>query len=60
MYGKLLEIENAVFPENTVFSQKNIVFFVGMTYSSVFEAPGMVETIVCCYLGWGIIRNQGF
>ena len=40
MYGKMLEIENAVFPENIMF--KNIVFFVGMTFSSVFEAPGSV------------------
>ena len=39
MYGKRLEIENAVFPENIVLS-KNIFFFVGMTFSSVFEAPG--------------------
>ena len=41
MYGKMLEIENAVFPENIVFSiKKNIVFFVGMTFPSVFEDPG--------------------
>ena len=40
MCGEMLEIENAVFPENIVFSQKNIVFFVDMTFSSVFEAPG--------------------
>ena len=40
MYGKMLETENAVFPENIVFSQKNMMFFVGMTFSSVFEAPG--------------------
>ena len=33
----MLEIENAVFPENIVFSQKNIVFFVGMTFSSVLR-----------------------
>ena len=26
MYGKLLEIENAVFPENIVFSKKHRVF----------------------------------
>ena len=45
MYGKLLEIENAVFPENIVFSPKNIVFFVGMTFSSVFEAPGTHKTV---------------
>ena len=50
MYGKLLEIENAVFPENIVFSQKNIVFFVGMTFSSVFEAPGIYIYMYIVYL----------
>ena len=37
MCGKMLEIENAVFPENIVFSPKNIVLFVGMTFSSVLR-----------------------
>ena len=42
MYGTMLEIENAVFPENIVFSQKtSCFFFVGMTFSSAFEAPGI-------------------
>ena len=48
MYGKMLEIENAVFPENMVFSQKKAsCVFVGMTCSSVFEAPGMCNLLRC-------------
>ena len=62
MYGKVLEIENAVFPENIVFSQKNIVFFVGMTFSSVFEAPGtpgfMLEGWKYCELSRWILICQ--
>ena len=57
----MIEIENMVFSENFVFPKKHIVFFVGMTFSSVLRLlVGIRESQIQRWvLGFGI-GDSGF